>query len=330
VSLRLRPIGGEPEGRAGDAPHTYLVDSGRSALRLILGSGFAAHRFLLPDYVCDVVPKVFDDLGVSYGIYRVNPDLSIDADSIAGRSYDVLYVVNYFGCRARYREYVGTDTWVIEDCVFQPLVNRPRGVGRWIGFNSLRKVTPLADGSLVKSTVALDESLIRSAPGPFVDIKSRAKALKRACLRDGSRCESIYLDLFQRGEQALDRQTSVHAMSSGSLCNLFDILPEIDSEYRARRENFRILDARLHRYALGIDPQYPCLYVLSAADRDALRQHLFERRVFLPVHWPNVRGSENPLYRTVISIPVDSRYGADDMQRVAAAIDAFYERRPGG
>ena len=328
MTPRSRPIGGEFEQPGNDGVHTYLVDSGRSALRLILRSGFDGRRFLLPDFICDVVPSMLDELGVRYDTYRVDANLAIDAASIAGKRYDVLYVVNYFGCRADYRAFVNDETWVVEDCVSLPFVDPPPSVGHWIGFNSLRKVTPLCDGSVVKSTIALDGTLIAPDDATFVALKARAKAVKYAHLRDGSHSEREYLDLFRRGEEELDRQAGVHAMSQRSLCALFDVMRTIESEYRIRNENFQVLDARLRRHSIGIAPDYPCFYVLSLPQRDQVRQRLFEQEIYLPSHWPNLRGWPNALYRTLLPIPVDSRYAAADMQRVADAIEACCGSQP--
>ena len=323
-----RPIGGEPEYRGPAGLHSYLVDSGRSALRLILKSGFSTRRFLVPDFICDIVPRVLDELGVGYDTYRVNADLTIDPASIAGKAYDVLYVVNYFGCRNEYRALIRDDKWVIEDCVFLPFVDPPPAVERWIGFNSLRKVTPLCDGSLIKSTVALDDALILQGPASFVALKALGKSVKYGYLLDGSGSELEYLELFRRGEEQLDLQSCVHAMSVQSVTGLFDVLRRVETEYRLREQNFRMLDASLREHALGIAPVYPCFYVLSVADRDALKQHLFSQGIYLPSHWPNVRESRNALYRTLLAIPVDSRYEVEDMRRVADAITTFRKSHP--
>ena len=323
-----RPVGGEPEYRGRAGLHSYLVDSGRSALRLILKSGFSARRFLVPDFICDIVPRVLDEFGVDYDTYRVNADLTIDPVSIAGKAYDVLYVVNYFGCRNEYRALIRDDQWIIEDCVFLPFVDPPPDVERWIGFNSLRKVTPLCDGSLIKSTVPLDDALILHGPASFVALKALAKSVKYAYLLDGSGSEDEYLELFRRGEERLDRQTCVHAMSAQSVTGLFDVLRSVETEYRLREQNFRMLDACLREHAVGIAPVYPCFYVLSVAHRDALKQHLFTQGIYLPSHWPNVRGSGNALYRTLLAVPVDSRYEVEDMRRVAEAISAYGRPHP--
>ena len=76
----------------------------------------------------------------------------------------MLYVIDYFGARQRYRELVNGDQWVVEDAVFLPVVEPPADPANWIGFNSYRKISPLADGSLVRSTAPLAGELHRARP----------------------------------------------------------------------------------------------------------------------------------------------------------------------
>jgi hypothetical protein len=324
VSSPVKPIGGEPPWRAEPGTFSYLTDSGRSSIRLALLSGFLDKRFLLPDFNCDVVPQLFDRLGVSYAFYRVRDDLTIDPDSLAGKTFDVLYVVNYFGQRQHYRDLVSEDTWIMEDCVFLHVVERPPLRQRWIGFNSFRKISPLADGSLIRSTVELNGELIDPSDAPFVAAKLTAKRRKWDYLYQGRHDEDAYLREFERAEAVLDEQTRIHSISRPGLFQLLDFYRNLNREQRARRRNWLVLDRFLFRQALGVQAEHPTLYVLSVEGRDELRRYLHERRIFLPVHWPDRRGSDNILYRSVISIPVDGRYGGADMRRVAAAILDFY------
>src|SRR5690606_23478901 len=103
-SAHRQPFGGEPAWCADERTVSYLTDSGRSSIRLILLSGFERKRFLLPDFICEVVPRLFDELRVPYSFYRVREDLTVDPASVASLSFDVLYVVDYFGQRQEYRD----------------------------------------------------------------------------------------------------------------------------------------------------------------------------------------------------------------------------------
>jgi hypothetical protein len=326
MSARLKPIGGEMAFLAGGDLHTYLTDTGRSSLRLILRSGFADRRFLLPDFLCGVVPRVVREAGARYAYYRTGPGLSIDADSVRHQAFDVLYVIDYFGARQQYRSLVGADQWVIEDAVFLPWIEPPDGVANWIGFTSFRKISPLADGSLVRSTIPLAGELLERTPAPFAAAKYQAKRTKHEFLQEGrysEKGEEQYLAQFAAAEDMADRQAGIYPISGESLFNLLAFHRDLAGEYGIRARNFRFLEERLGRLGVPLEPEYPCLYVLDVGRRDELREYLRARRIFLPVHWPRPEALENPLYDRIISIPVDSRYGEEDLQRVVAAIEEF-------
>jgi hypothetical protein len=322
----VKPIGGEIALEQGQGLHTGVTDSGRSSLRLILQSGFRDKRFLLPDFLCGVIPRVFDEVGVRYGYYRVRPNLTIDAKSVKGRDFDVLYVIDYFGARSRYRALVRDDQWVLEDAVFLPVLEAPAQASNWVGFNSYRKISPLADGSLVRSTVKLAATVGAGAEAPFAAMKYEAKRMKFECLLGNGGTEQQYLALFEQAEQTVDRQKEIYPISGRSLFALLEFQRGLAAEYRIRARNFRYLDAQLRDLRAPVRPAYPCLYVLAVDRRDELRSHLREQRIFLPAHWPRPDGPDNPLYDRIISVPVDSRYGEEDLQRVARAVTAFYGR----
>lgn len=323
MSAARQPIGGEMPFVQVEGMHTYLTDSGRSSLRLILRSGFADRKFLLPDFLCSVVPRVLEESGVPHAYYRTQPGFGIDAESVRREDFDVLYVIDYFGARQRYRGLVGPRQWVVEDAVFLPWVECPEGLGNWIGFNSYRKISPLADGSLIRSTAPLAGNLIERAPAPFSAAKYQAKRTKFEYLNEGRHSEGLYLAQFAAAEEMVDRQAGIFPISGASLFNLLAFHRQFAEEYRVRASNYRFLETRLGRLGVSLQPDYPCLFVLDVDRRSELREHLRAQRIFLPVHWPNPGALDNPLYDRIISIPVDSRYGEQDLQRVVAAIESF-------
>ena len=322
----MKLIGGEIDYRC-DGLYTYFTDSGRSSLRLILQSGLRDKKFLLPNYLCKIIPIVFDQLGVNYSYYEVAPDLSINIADIQKRKFDVLYFIDYFGNRQSvYEIQLTKDVWFLEDCVFSPVVDPPAFVPNWIGFNSFRKISHLADGSIIKSSIELAEELINVSEPSFSQLKYRAKRMKYEYLHDGRFTEEEYLQLFNQGERSIDAQKEIFPVSRRSLANLLEFYRNIGKEYEVRANNYRVLDKLISHFKVGLNTEYYTLYPLSVDRRDELRNHLFSQRIFLPVHWPRIAGLENILYDRTISIPVDSRYDESDMIRVANAINLFYGR----
>ncbi len=325
--IMTKLIGGEIDFQH-DGFHTYLTDSGRSSLRLILQSGFRHKKFLLPDFLCKIIPAVFDELGVSYSYYTVNPDLSINFKSIGERNYDAIYLIDYFGKKQNIRSHpFPDDAWFLEDCVFMPVVDPPNGVQNWVGFNSFRKISHIADGSIVKSSVKLAKDLICRDEPPYSGMKYEAKRVKYEFLHYNKYSEQLYLKLFNEAEALADRQKDIFSISHHSLANLLEFYRNREREYEIRSKNYHVLDRHLGRFNIGLDAEYYTLYVLSVDRRDELRNYLFSHKIFLPVHWPGVADAGNSLYKRIISIPVDSRYDGSDMLRVADLINRFYAGR---
>jgi hypothetical protein len=313
------PFGGELA--SGRFPHfAYLTDSGRSSLRLILASGFAGKTFLLPDFLCGIIPDVLAELGASFSFYHVGESFEIDENSVKSQSFDVLYVIDYFGYRSEFGHLVGEDRWVIEDCAFLPEVLQHCACPNWIGYNSLRKTTALADGSVVLSTVPLDRNLIAEDEAPFAGVKYAAKLNKQEFLAGGAGAEQDYLDLFDQAEKMIDTQQQIHSMSAESLARYFALLANLGNEMSRRRENLGILRNRLAQFETGIVSDRPSHFVMALERRNSLRERLREQRIYLPSHWPHTHGPHNPLYDRVLAVSVDARYSAAEMTRVAGLV----------
>lgn len=322
-----KPLGGDIPFRPQENIHTCITDSGRSSLRLLLQSGLMEKRFLLPDYLCEVIPRILDQFGVQYAFYKIKQDLSIDSESIDGKEFDVLYVINYFGLRQEYRHLLSQNTWVVEDSVFSPIVEQPPELTNWAGFNSFRKISNLADGSLVKSTAKLSKGLVSRETADFSALNYKAKKIKFEYIQDKKHSEGEYLALFEQAEMAADLQTQIYSMSDCSLYNLLEFYRKLADEYAVRRRNYRLARNHLQKFGLWLRTDCPSFYVLSVDRRDELRDYLRSEGIFLPVHWPKGSGVHNELYDRIISVPVDSRYSGRDMRRIATSINRFYGAR---
>lgn len=320
----MKIVGGEIELKK-SAQSSYITDSGRSSLRLILKSLDIKH-LLVPNYLCAIIVNVLSELEISYSFYDINDDLSIDTKSLESREFDAIYIINYFGQRDKCLEGLcDADVLIIEDSVFLPVVEKPECLKKWAGFNSFRKISNLADGSIVKSTFELNRELISTQEAKFPKVKYAAKNIKYEYLNDALHSEDVYLKLFQESEDMLDMQSDIYSISNESLSNLFNFYASMEKEYRIRNSNFMTLDKYLHEYGVKIETKFPSFYVICVDCRDSLRKFLFKNDIFLPIHWPNILHLDNSLYGRLLSIPVDSRYDENDMLRIAELIRAFME-----
>ena len=175
----------------------------------------------------------------------------------------------------------------------------------------------------MKSVVPLNSRLILKKEPLYIGFKYRAKQLKYHYLQSGNGLAKNYLELFQKGEELLDRQREIFSVSSRGLSRFIDFNRSLEKEGRIRRENYRILDKILKKFSIRIQAEFYSFYVLDVSRRDALRQYLFKNNVFLPIHWPRFSQTHNQLYDRVLSIPLDSRYNPHDMKFVARKIKEF-------
>ncbi len=319
-------FGGEMEYRH-EGCNQYITDSGRSSLRLLFASEeLQGKKFLLPDYICSSILTEFKRAEIEYDFYHINDDLSIDISSIKSRQFDVLYIINYFGRRHNVSAFTGQGLRLIEDNRFMLTVTPRDGFSAWAGFNSFRKVTPSADGSVLLATFNLPKSLINTRPAPFSRLKYEAKEIKYDYVKHGEFSEEDFLSKFREGEEMVDEQQKIYQISERGALILFNFFMHYRRERNIRKRNYRILTYELGHSAIKLKTRFPSFFILSIDQRDELREHLFAKNIFLPIHWTYPgEGPENELYSRCLSIPVDSRYDADDMIRVATKIRNFLE-----
>jgi hypothetical protein len=319
----MKIIGGEAELKKIDM-NEYITDSGRSSLRLILQK-LKKKKILIPNYLCVIILKILNEYEVNYSFYNIKKNLSIDNKSIIKQSYDAIYIINYFGKKHNIANIIDEEKFVIEDNVFLPKFYNYHNYPNWIGFNSFRKISPLADGSIIKSSFPLSGNLIKKNPSTFPKIKYTAKDMKYHFLNNSQFSEKQYLNLFKLAESKLDEQTTINKISSYSLFRLFDFMSGIEKEYSVRKNNFNVLDKHLNDKAIKINTIYPSFYILSVERRNELRNYLFTKYIFCPVHWPPIKVVSSQLNDTFLSIPVDSRYNIKDMKKIASYVNKFYK-----
>ena len=243
-------------------------------------------------------------------------------------STPIIFVINYFGVNHSFNEIIDPSKIIVEDNVFSPLFYNNNNFPNWIGFNSFRKFSPLADGSLIKSSLTLPKDKIRNNDPDFSNIKYTAKDMKYNFLKYHRYSEKEYLDLFKIAENKLDSQTWINNISSYSLFRLFDFISGIEKEYKIRENNYNILYENLKDKAIELNTNYLSFFVLSVEKRDALRKYLFSKNIFCPIHWPSIAGVSCEISDMCLSIPIDSRYSTNDMMQIAAYVNKFYDNIP--
>ncbi|MFI4918663.1 MAG: hypothetical protein ACHP65_03815 [Legionellales bacterium] len=301
-------VGGEQEAPKLNYYRT-LTASGRDSLRLIIESGALQDRvFLLPDFLCDVVTKTLHEYQIQCRYYTVAADLSFELGPM--HDNEVVYVVNYFGQQHPGIMATLKNHTVIVDDVFSPFPQIVTAVASWYSFNSLRKISPLVDGSLLYSSHPLSEQRIQLAVGSdFTQQKARAKHKKFDFIHHGTGCEEDYLTLFVAAETLLNNRQSILSMSIASQLAFAEFCVTLAYERQIRQQNYDLICQLLPEKIMPIHSDFYSFAPLLLNNRDAIKQHLMAQRVFLPVHWPG----PSVLSQRILSIPVDSRYSSQEL-----------------
>jgi dTDP-4-amino-4,6-dideoxygalactose transaminase len=107
-----------------------------------------------------------------------------------------------------------------------------------------------------------------------------------------------------------------------------------------RRANWRVLSegvsniAHVQTLFAELDEKdIPLVFpiLLSAEKRDPLRRFLIGKQVYCPVHWLMPEGAPEEdiaLAASILSIPLDQRYGRRDMEYIIGCISEFFSKEP--
>ena len=316
----MKPIGGYfelAEREQGEFIHKdgVLLNTGRNALEWILLSFGNVRKVYLPYYTCDVVLEPLTRLGIAFQFYHINDQLEIDDDVNLGE-YEYLVVNNYFGVKDAYIEHVVAryGCKVIVDCAqafFAPVL---AGVKM---FYSARKFVGVADGGIAYGVEGAlpykeEESLSHSA---------------HLFIRKELGAEAGFAT-YQKDEERLNNQP-VQRMSSFTE----DILRNIDYSkvVKRRKQNYARLEKALGALNILNLPNMslfasPMAYPLMVENAVELRNRLIEQKVFVPRFWPNEhiqdeRVNGYSLSEAILPLPIDQRYGEEDMNRIVEIIN---------
>lgn len=309
------PIGGyfELELSRGGFPHDdgFLLSSGRACLEVILRQRRPA-RVHVPRYTCDVVVGPMARLDIAVALYPISADLLPDPLPAVGAD-EMLIINNYFGLQdehcAMLAERFGDR--LIVDCS-QAFYASAVGQGAYT-FYTPRKFCGVADGGILLGD------------GLFTPDLPRDRSWERSShlfqrLDEGARAGYA---TFQRNDASLTGQPAMRMSHlTHRLLQAYD-----HEETRLRRHaNFAFLhNALCDRNAIAPPPQdsfaCPMVYPFRSSD-PGLRQRLIAADVFVATYWPNVRewcapeSVEYRLMNEVVPLPIDQRYGENDMQRI--------------
>jgi UDP-hydrolysing UDP-N-acetyl-D-glucosamine 2-epimerase len=347
VGAAAPAIGGAPRSIGGDYAlddtllqgdaETALFASGRDALAALAPTGV----WLVPEYLCPVVPDTLRQRGASVRPYPWLTPWTVDVAALRERLPGARGIIVPFHLGLA----PGDEIWpalaesgliLVEDrcqCVGPPPT--PDELRGDFAIGSLRKWLPVPDGGYLVSRTGAAARPGADSARRMVRLRSAAGLVKaaRESGPDTPLLERASVDLFRAGETELGDGSGRRASALAARVLACTDLPAL----RARRlRNQRWLAAAIARLpGLELVEPAPGAIVasetlllalpISCRDRDGLRARLAEQRIFCAVHWrdgdwSSAGGRAAEWARTHLSLPIDQRLELADLERLAQAL----------
>lgn len=282
-------------------------------------------RIWVPDFMCGSVPALFRRDGVEVLTYRIGADALPDYGSLEVAGGEWMLLADYYGQLRG--EDVAMALEASDGCL---IVDETQGFFRspWKGADvvyTCRKWFGVADGAYLAT--------------------SDGSKLPRELPRDESHERmGFVLGRFERPAPEFfteaSRNNEVFACEPAKQMSALteNILGAIDypEAKRRRDDNWSVLDTALS----GVNrlaprkPDGAFMYPLMLEGAQEVRRALVAERVYVPCLWPDVSGapgeSARCLAEGILPLPVDQRYGSEDMKRILEVLErsgAFHARR---
>lgn len=328
----------------------YCVEyfkSGRNAIKALCRKlNVSKKSALLPIYTCTTVIDPFLEEGWEIGFYRLNTDLTLNYESLfqkyENNEPSVILFHSYFGLDTLkndfdiIRQLQDRGALIVEDITQALLSHHHIPIADYY-VSSLRKFLAIPDGGFVVSKHGplgikkerYDPTIAKTAFEAF-DLK------KEYFEKEDSDIKTLFRKKYQDLNLLIGYNDKIQDISPESL-KIFETF-NIELSGMRRRENY----SHLLQSIKGIDSIQPTLSaeigndvplylpVYVAPSRKDLQTYMAANRVYCPIIWPKpvqvdiVDDETEYMYQNMLCFPIDQRYGAEEMNRVAELIKAFY------
>ena len=291
------------------------LNCGRNALAYLIKSR-GIKKLWIPKFICDSVTGVCEREGVPYTLYSIGYDFRPNQEIELNKG-EWLYFVNYYSqfdneqiseIAAKYRHVIIDNA----QSYFQPPLS---GVDT---LYTCRKYFGVADGAFLYTEKPLTEEL------PTDESFDRMRFLLGRFERTASEFYGEYVS-----NNELFASEPIKRMS-GLTDNLLHGIDYKSAETR-RKENFEYLHKKLggiNRLRLTTGTfMYPLLIENGAE----IRKKLQAEKIYIPTLWPDVfdwcgeDDTEYDMAKNILPLPIDQRYGTEDMEYMAKQITALAE-----
>ena len=293
------------------------LNTGRNCLEYILRAR-QYRKVYLPYYTCDVVLEPFHKLKVEYEFYHIDINFEL-AQIITLHEGEALLYTNYYGLKQNYVEILASQygNQLIVDST-QAFYAKPiPGIDT---FYTCRKFFGVPDGAYLYTDKLLYMELEQ-------DVSWNRMSFLAKRLDLGA--EAGYADFRELSEKLVGQPIKIMSELTLRLMQSIDY----DDVFKQRRSNFIILQQSLgetNKLDSSLDNEcVPMVYPYLPENGEQLRQYLIKNKVFVAKYWPNVvkwtpvNSYEILLTNRLIPVPIDQRYGIDDMYLINDIIRSF-------
>ena len=289
------------------------LNSGRYCLEYVLRVKKYT-KVYLPYYMCDAVLQPINKLGLDYQFYHIDKYFHI-AEVLHPKKDEVILYCNYFGLMDEYVKIV-TDRYAPNIIIDNTQAFFSHPLPEIDTFYTCRKFFGVADGAYLYTDKEAD-----------FDIPQDYSSSRMLFLLDrlDRSAEEAFSD-YHKSEDSLDHD-KIKKMSKITQFIMSSI--GYKSVADRRISNYTYLHDNLSSSnTLSVDLErknVPMVYPFLSEDIN-LRKKLIDNKVYVASYWPNVKNMSNlesvesQFAVSLIPIPIDQRYGNDDLNKILEII----------
>lgn len=286
------------------------LNSGRFCLEYILRCKKYS-KVYVPYFTCDSAVEPLEKLGIPYEFYHIDKDYHI-TDEIRLQDGEALMYTNYWGLQDDYCKQLACQyqQQLILDYT-QAFFSKPiAGIDT---FYSCRKFLGVPDGGYLYTDAKIDFDLKQDES--YTRMESLVKRIDLSP-------EAGYDDFHRTSEE-------FHHIPIRRMSNFTKrMMQGINYGYAAqqRLDNYNFLRKHLGGRQLNFG-EVPMVFPLESEQGQELRKMLIAKKVFVAKYWPNVDewagedALETWMANHILPLPIDQRYGKDDMERILNIIN---------
>ena len=329
---------------------TVLLSSGRAAISFAIedikyNKKNELLKVLLPAYTCHTVIQPFVRRGIEIFFYDINANLKINLEYfnklIETIKPDIILLHRYFGFDTLSDASDEIEKAKANGCI----IIEDRTQSLFGGFETLladyvvgsfRKWGPVPDGGFcIKTEETFNGEKINFEHIELVNKKISAFQCKNDYITKNIGSKDTFLKGFADAENVLDNENRYYCMSKVSKGILMSL--DVNEIKHKRRDNYSFIYESINNPNISIITPYlscddiPLYMTITTSNRDELQSYLKDNNIYAPIIWPKpdsiffVSDVVESIYREVLSLPIDQRYGVDEMTYMVDVLNNYKE-----